>query len=146
MPGTDLFQNVIEGIFSAAFLSSILRVTTAILLPSLGALISDRAGAINIGLEGTMLVSAFTGVVFSSYAQDWFGASTGTAIGPWLGLLMGVVMGLLMALLLAFFHLKLKANLILSGIALNTLGSAATVAVMYELTGDRGIRRAACTA
>lgn len=135
MPSSDLFQNVIEGIFSAAFLASILRVTTPILLPSLGALISDRAGVINIGLEGTMLASALTGVIFSAYAQDWFGSS---ALGPWLGLLMGVVIGLLMGLLLAFFHLKFKANLILSGIALNILGSAATVVVMYELTGDRG--------
>jgi simple sugar transport system permease protein len=138
MSDSTLFQNVIEGIFSAAFLASILRVTTPILLPSLGALISDRAGVINIGLEGTMLASAFTGVVFSAYAQDWFGQTTGEAIGPWLGLAMGMVIGLLMALILAFFHLKLKADLILSGIALNVLGSAATVAIMFELTGDRG--------
>ena len=133
-----LFESVLQGIFSSAFLASILRVTTPILLPSLGALISDRAGVINIGLEGTMLVSAFTGVVFSAYAQDWFGASTGADIGPWLGMAMGVFMGIMMALLLAFFHLRLKANLILSGIALNVLGSAATIAIMYELTGERG--------
>ncbi|GAB4414297.1 MAG: hypothetical protein Kow00106_09370 [Anaerolineae bacterium] len=134
----SLFQNVLEGIFSSAFLASILRVTTPILLPSLGALISDRAGVINIGLEGTMLISAFTGVAFSAYAQQWWGQSTGEAIGPWLGLGMGVLMGILTALLLGFFHLKLKANLILSGIAINFLGQAGTVAVMFELTGDRG--------
>ena len=135
---SSLFQNVIEGIFSAAFLASILRVTTPILLPSLGALISDRAGVINIGLEGTMLSSAFTGVVFSSYAREWFEAETAVIIGPWLGLLMGVLIGVLLASLLALFHLRFKANLILSGIALNVLGSAATVALMFELTGDRG--------
>jgi len=135
---SSLFQSVLEGIFSAAFLASILRVTTPILLPSLGALISDRAGVINIGLEGIMLISAFTGVVFSSYAQDWWGVTTGEAVGPWLGLAMGVLMGILTALLLGFFHLRLKANLILSGIAINFLGQAATVAIMFELTGDRG--------
>jgi len=135
---TSLVQNVLEGIFSAAFLASILRVTTPILLPSLGALISDRAGVINIGLEGTMLASAFTGVVFSAYSLDWFGESTGKLVGPWVGLLAGVIIGVLMALLLAVFHLRFKANIILSGLALNILGSAATVAIMYELTGDRG--------
>jgi general nucleoside transport system permease protein len=135
---SGLFQNVLEGIFSAAFLASILRVTTPILFPSLGALISDRAGVINIGLEGTMLIAAFTGVVFSAYAQDWWGTETGEAVGPWLGLAMGVLMGVLTALMLGFFALKLKANLILSGIAINFLGQAATVAVMYELTGSRG--------
>lgn len=198
---SSLFQNVLEGIFSAAFLAAILRVTTPILFPSLGALISDRAGVINIGLEGTMLIAAFTGVVFSAYAQDWFGTYSsdtvtktlllmlvllalivvlawflrdrymllcilaslslllaglivlaliasvlgwldltlsGETIGPWLGLTMGVLMGILTALMLGFFALKLKANLILSGIAINFLGQAATVAVMYELTGSRG--------
>lgn len=133
-----MFENVIEGIFSAAFLASILRVTTPILLPSLGALISDRAGVINIGLEGLMLVAAFTGVIFSAYAQIWFGSEIGTLIGPWLGMIAGVSASVSLALLLAFFHLNLRGDLILSGIALNVLGSAATVAIMFELTGERG--------
>jgi simple sugar transport system permease protein len=135
---SSIVQNVLEGIFSAAFLASILRVATPILLPSLGALISDRAGVINIGLEGTMLIAAFTGVVFSAYSRDWFGDDTARTIGPWVGMAAGMMMGVLVALLLGFFHLKLKANLILSGIAINFLGQAATVVVMYELTGDRG--------
>jgi len=134
----NLLQNVLQGIFSTAFLASILRVTTPILLPSLGALISDRAGVINIGLEGIMLISAFTGVVFSAYAQTWWGQTTGEAVGPWLGLGMGVIMGVIIALLIGFFHIKLKANLILSGIAVNFLGQAGTVAIMFELTGSRG--------
>jgi simple sugar transport system permease protein len=133
-----VFEHVVQGIFSAAFLASILRVTTPILLPSLGALVSDRAGVINIGLEGTMLVAAFTGVALSAYALQWFGAEVGAAVGAWLGLAGGVFMGVMMALLLGFLHLRLKADLILSGIALNILGSAGTVAIMFELTGDRG--------
>ncbi len=133
-----MFENVIDGIFSAAFLAAILRVTTPILLPSLGALISEKAGVLNIGLEGMMLSSAFTGVVVSAYAQDWFGPATGTAVGPWLGLLLGVSVSLLLSFVLALFHLDLKGDLFLSGIALNILGSSATVAIMYELTGDRG--------
>lgn len=137
MSDGSFFQTVLEGIFSAGFLYAMLRVTTPIVLPSLGALVSDRAGVINIGLEGTMLASAFTGVVFSAYAVEWWGQSTGQAVGPWLGLGMGLLVSVLMALLLAFFHLRLKANLILSGIAINALGSAGTVAIMYELTGSQ---------
>ncbi len=121
-----MFENVIEGIFSAGFLFAILRGTTPILLPSMGALISDRAGVINIGLEGIMLGAAFTGVYVSAKTQD-----------VWLGFIAALVVAVLMALLLAFFHLNLKADLILSGIALNVLGSAGTVAIMFELTGDR---------
>ncbi|MCY4072271.1 MAG: ABC transporter permease [Chloroflexi bacterium] len=133
-----MFENVIDGIFSAVFLAAILRVTTPILLPSLGALISEKAGVLNIGLEGMMLSSAFTGVVVSAYSQDWFGAETGLTIGPWLGLLLGVCISLLLSFVLALFHLDLKGDLFLSGIALNIFGSSATVAIMYELTGDRG--------
>lgn len=133
-----MFENVIQGIFSATFLAAILRVATPILLPSLAALISDKAGVIHIGLEGTMLASAFAGVVLSAYAPQWFGLETGRAIGPWLGLVGGITIGVLMALLLGFLHLRLKADLILAGIALNILGSAGTVAIMFELTGDRG--------
>ena len=133
-----MFENVIDGIFSAVFLAAILRVTTPILLPSLGALISEKAGVLNIGLEGMMLSSAFTGVVVSAYAQDWFGAEVGTSIGPWLGLLLGVSVSLLLSFVLALFHLDLKGDLFLSGIALNIFGSSATVAIMFELTGDRG--------
>jgi simple sugar transport system permease protein len=122
-----MFESVIEGIFSAGFLFAVLRVTTPILLPSMGALISDRAGVINIGLEGIMLGAAFTGVYVSATTQD-----------VWLAFVVALVVAVLMALLLAFFHLNLKGDLILSGIALNILGSAGTVAVMFELTGDRG--------
>jgi len=133
-----MFDNVIDGIFSAVFLAAILRVTTPILLPSLGALISEKAGVLNIGLEGMMLSSAFTGVVVSAYAQDWFGYETGLSVGPWLGLVLGVCVSLLLSFVLALFHLDLKGDLFLSGIALNILGSSATVAIMFELTGDRG--------
>lgn len=132
-----MFEHVIEGIFSAAFLASMLRVTTPILLPSMGALLSDRAGVINIGLEGIMLAAAFTGVIISVYAQTWFGQETGELVGPWLGMLIGVLIGVIMALLLGFFHIRLNGNIILAGIALNILGSSASVAIMYELTGEK---------
>ncbi len=133
-----MFENVIDGIFSAAFLFAVLRVATPILLPSMGALLSEKAGVINIGLEGMMLSSAFTGVVVSAFSQDWFGFETGVTIGPWLGLALGVGVAMLLSLALAFFHLNMKGDLILSGIAINIFGSSATVVIMYELTGDRG--------
>jgi simple sugar transport system permease protein len=121
-----MFENVVQGLFSAAFLASILRVTTPILLPSMGALLTDRAGVINIGLEGIMLGAAFTGVYVSAVTRD-----------VWLAFAAALLVSVLMALLLGFFHLNLKGDLILSGIALNVIGSAGTVALLFELTGDR---------
>jgi simple sugar transport system permease protein len=121
-----MFENVVQGLLSATFLASILRVTTPILLPSMGALLTDRAGVINIGLEGIMLGSAFTGVYVSAITQN-----------VWVAFVAALIVSVLMALLLAFFHLNLKGDLILSGIAINVIGSAGTVALMFELTGDR---------
>ena len=94
---------------------------------------------LNIGLEGMMLSSAFTGVVVSAYAQDWFGFETGVSIGPWLGLVFGVSVSVS-----AFFRAgafpsrSARRSIPLRHCALNILGSSATVAIMFELTGDRG--------
>jgi general nucleoside transport system permease protein len=118
--------NVLGGLINASALGAVLRVTTPILLPSLGALISDRAGVINIGLEGIMLSAAFTGATVSGFTQNLL-----------FGFLSGLFVGVLVSLLLAFFHLQLKGDLILGGIAINILGSAATVGVAYELFGSQ---------
>jgi simple sugar transport system permease protein len=118
---------ILRGIFSSAFLAAILRVTTPILLPSLGALISDRAGVINIGLEGTMLAAAFTGATVGAQLQNAFA-----------GFIAGMIVGVLVALLLAFFHLHLNGDLILGGIAINILCSAATIAIGYQIAGGSG--------
>ncbi len=129
-----VFETVIQSIFSATFIAAILRVTTPILLPSLGSLISSLAGVSNIGLEGMMLGAAFTGAVVSAFAAPVVGAD----LAPWVGLLSGCGISVLMAMLLGIFHLKFKGDLFLSGLALNILGSAATVAILYEITGNRG--------
>lgn len=120
--------NVVLGaIFSAAFIASVLRISAPLILPALGGLLSDLAGSINIALEGTMLVAAFTGVVVSAYTKNWF-----------LGVLAGLVAGTLFSLLLAFSHLYLGTDIILAGIALNIMAQGGTIFLLYTLTGDKG--------
>jgi ABC-type uncharacterized transport system permease subunit len=111
-----------------AFLAALLRVTTPILLASLGALISDRAGVINIGIEGAMLAGAFAGVVGSAY--------TGSA---WLGLLTAVLAGGVVGAVLSAAVHGLKADLVLSGVALNLACASGTVLLLFALTGDKGM-------
>ena len=118
---------VLAGILSVTFAAGVLRVATPILLPALGGLISDLAGVINIALEGTMLLAAFTGVVVSAATQS-----------AWLGLAAALAAAALFSLVLAFVHLDLRADLILAGIAMNFLAAGGTVFVMYSLTGDKG--------
>ena len=111
-----------------AFLAAVLRVTTPILFAALGALISDRAGVINIGIEGIMLAGAFAGVVGS--------AETGSA---WLGLVCAILAGGALGAALSFAVHTLKADLVLSGVALNLGCASGTVLLLYALTGDKGM-------
>lgn len=115
-------------ILTTDFISSIIRVTTPILFATMAVLVSDRAGVVNISIEGTMLFGALMGVVGSAF--------TGSA---WLGLLVAILSGLLFACLLSFFHLRLKTDIILTGIALNLFSSGLTVFLLFMLTGDKGV-------
>ncbi len=121
------FEIVLRGILSAAFIASVLRISTPLILPALGGLISDLSGAVNISLEGIMLVGAFTGVVVSAYTHSVA-----------LGVLAGMIAGVLISAVLAFFHLYLKTDIILAGIAINILATGGTIFLLYILTGDKG--------
>ncbi len=121
-------QNIISTIFSASFLFSILRLTTPILLAALAALITDRAGVMNIGLEGIMLCSALAGVVGSAYTQNAF-----------LGLLFAMLIGSLLGVIMAYCALNLKTDIILTGIAINLFASGGTVFILYSICKDKGM-------
>ncbi len=102
-------MEVLAKILNIAIFASTLRIATPILLASLGGVMSERSGVINIGLEGMMLMGAF-GAAAGSY---FFGA--------WTGLLIGIAVGGLMGLIHAFMSVTIKANQIISATAINIL-------------------------
>ena len=114
-------------IFSFSFFRSIMRVTTPILFATLGSVIAERAGTSNIALEAIMLFSALFGALGS-------GMTGSVAVG----FLCAIAGGLLITVMLAFFALRLKADIILTGIALNLLAVGGTVFTMYTLIQDKG--------
>ncbi len=118
---------LLKSIFSANFVFATLRVTTPILFPAIGVAITSLSGSVNIALEGIMLVSAFTGVVVSAF--------TGSL---WLALIFGILAGVGMAALLGYFHLNLKADIIIAAIALNMFASGITVFLTYIFAHDKG--------
>ena len=122
-----MLNGIINIIFSEAFVFSIFRITTPILFAALAAVVADRAGVTNIGLEGIMMISALTGVIFSAWTES-----------AWLGLLCAILLGVATALMIGFFALKLKTDIILAGIAVNMLGNGGTIFFMYLASGDRG--------
>jgi ABC-type uncharacterized transport system permease subunit len=114
-------------VFSATFFVTVIRTTTPLLFATLGGLISDLGGALNVALEGMMLIAALTAVVVSVYA-------------PWyVAVLAAVFAAAMLGALMAFFHLKLKADIILVGFAVNILATGGTVFALALATGgDKG--------
>ena len=114
-------------ILTPEFFYSILRVATPLLFASMGAVISDVAGVPNIALEGIMLIAAFAGMFFSYIFQN-----------AWIGLLFAVMIAIFAAAILAFFTLYYKTNIILGGIAINSLASGGTIFFLYLAAHDKG--------
>lgn len=115
-------------IFTTNFAFMVFRVTTPILFTALGAMISRRAGVMNIALEGMMLVGALFGVIGSTYSQS-----------ATVGVLCAVLASLALSLVFAYFVLNLKSDLMLTGIALNLMSSGGTVFLLSVLCGDKGV-------
>jgi simple sugar transport system permease protein len=100
----------------------ILGKTTPLLLAGLGGLVSELSGVINFALEGMMLAGAFGAV--------WAAHLTGS---PWMGLMAGAAGGMLVGLLHGFISLGLRANQIVSAIALNLMASGVTGMLLNQV-------------
>lgn len=97
-------------IFTIALIWSTVRLSTPLILAALGGLFSERAGVINIALEGMMLAGAFTA------------ASVTHAVGsPYVGLGAGMLAGALIAAIHAVACIQYKADQVVTGTAINIL-------------------------
>jgi simple sugar transport system permease protein len=97
------------------FLLQTLNIAVPLLLAAAGGVLSERAGVIALALEGFMLAGAF-GAALGSYAAG----------SPWAGLLCGVAGGLAVAALHALAGVRLRADQVVTGVALNLLVVGAT--------------------
>ncbi len=122
-----MLKELLGSFLQPEFLFSIFRITAPILFATLAALIAQKAGVTNIGLEGIMMISALFGSLMSYWTQSWI-----------LGVLFALFVGLIIALMMGFFNLKLKTNIIIAGIAVNMLGAGGTIFLLYLFTGMRG--------
>ena len=100
---------------TTAVLSSTLRQSTPIVLGALCGMLGERTGIINIGIEGQMLMAAFTGFIVSSYTNNLF-----------LAVIAGVVTGGILGTFLAFMSVTLKMDQIIGGTVINILALGLT--------------------
>lgn len=101
--------------FLAGLLDATVLAATVLLLAGLGELISERAGVLNLGVEGMMLVGALGGFIVTVLTGSY-----------WLGFGAGIVLGMLLALVHAFLTITLKSNQVISGVMLTLLGTGLT--------------------
>lgn len=116
-------SNVLSSILSADFFFSIIRITSPILYATLGAVIVEKAGISNIGLEGIMMISALFGSLCAYWSSSWF-----------VGLLAAMIVGVIVALVMSVFAFQLKTDIILVGIAINMIGSGGTIFLVKSIT------------
>ncbi|MCX7709969.1 MAG: ABC transporter permease [Clostridia bacterium] len=122
--------NIIVQIFPYA-----IAFTIPLLITALGGLYSERSGVVNIGLDGLMIVGAFTGALTIFKLQPIL---PDAAI--WIGLLAAMIAGILFSLLHAFASINLNANQVISGTAINMIAGALTVFLARNITGSGNIR------
>jgi len=106
-----------------------------LMIVALGGLFSEKSGVVNIALEGKMIMGAFTGVIFISFMQDRI---PGQPILI-LGLLVAMGTGILVSFLHAYASINLKANQIISGVAINMFAPAFAVYVARLVTGTQNV-------
>lgn len=107
---------MLDALFQASILVSIaaatIRIATPLLLAALGELVAERGGVYNMGLEGMMLMGAFTGYL-AAYASG----------SLWVGVAAAGFTGALMAFVFAVMVITLKVEQIVTGLAVNLLGA-----------------------
>jgi simple sugar transport system permease protein len=113
-------------VLSEAIIMSVLAASTPLLLAAAGELVAERAGVLNLGLEGMMIMGAACG-----FAGAWF---TGSVIA---GALAGILAGVLMAALFAALALGLAVSQVAAGLALTIFGAGLSGLIGAGFVGER---------
>lgn len=112
-----------------AIILTIITASTPLLLAALGELVAERAGVLNLGVEGMMIMGAVCG----------FGATFMTG-EPLVGLAAAAFAGIAMAALFGFVTLVLVANQVATGLALTLLGLGLSGLIGDPFAGEAGIK------
>ena len=112
-----------------AILLTIITASTPLVLAAIGELVCERAGVLNLGVEGMMVMGA-VGAFTAAHA-------TGS---PWIGMLAGMITGAVFSLLFGFLTLTLVANQVATGLALTILGQGLSAMIGEGLVGRPGVK------
>ena len=111
----------LEAAFISGLMGAMMRMATPIIFATLGEILAERSGVLNLGIEGIMLMGAMTGFLVT------FG--TGSL---WFGVLMAAIVGMILGLLMAFLSVNLGLSQHVSGLGI-TLFSTGLAMFIYRL-------------
>jgi ABC-type uncharacterized transport system permease subunit len=120
-------EATLEDILTVGLIASMLRFATPLAFGAIGGVINERAGVVNIGIEGMMLMGAFFGIWAAAWSGSWE-----------VGLLMAMAFGGALALVHAFFSIHLRADQIVVGFAMNFLALGLTGYLFRSIYGTQG--------
>ncbi len=115
-----MWETILSQVFILGLLTAGIRIATPLLLAALGEIVCEKAGILNIGIEGTMLAGSLAGFLGANYTGN-----------VWLGLLAGLIAGGLVSYIQIYLSIKLGTDQVVNGIAIN-LFSLGLTSVLYQ--------------
>jgi ABC-type uncharacterized transport system permease subunit len=112
---------ILQIAFISGLIGAMMRMATPIIFATLGEILAERSGVLNLGIEGIMLMGAMTGFLVSF-----------TSGSLWVGVVMAAVVGMLLGLLMAFLSVHLGLSQHVSGLGI-TLFATGLAMFIYRL-------------
>jgi general nucleoside transport system permease protein len=122
-------MNVLASISPTLLLASLMVAATPILLAALGELVAEKAGVLNLGVEGMMIVGAVTGFIIA--------VETGN---PWVGFVAAAIGGAALSMIFALLTQVLLSNQVATGLALTLFGLGFSALLGQGYVGIRAPR------
>jgi ABC-type uncharacterized transport system permease subunit len=127
-------QEALTATFFIGLVTATMRVATPLVYAAIGEVFTERAGILNLGIEGIMFLGAFVGFA-AAYSAD----QAGIAGYLWIGLLSAILAGILMGLLMAFFSVTLGVNQHVSGLGITLLCTGLSLFGFRLVFGERAV-------
>lgn len=121
-------------LFLTGLIAATLRIATPLLYGTAGEIFSERAGVLNLGIEGIMFLGAFVGFAVAARAE-----AAGVSGYLWLGLAAAMLSGVIMALLMALLTVYLGLNQHVSGLGITLLATALALFGFRMVFGERPV-------
>ncbi|WP_320128366.1 ABC transporter permease [uncultured Sphaerochaeta sp.] len=132
-------MNTFFDFFTINLLSSSLRLATPVILAALAAALCNRAGVLNLAIEGEMLWGSFIAIVATYLFRNHTVLGVmHPVLATYLGVFVAMIFGAMMGWFFAWLHTRFRVDLVILSIAINMLASETTVYLMRVLFHQSG--------